>query len=185
MPDQDDPRLYRTNSPHIILEIVDPETGRPIAEPGRIGRIVATNLLRRLMPVIRYPVGDLAEWADPRRGRLRLLGRSSDHARVGTAKISFVVLDSRLTEVMDSKEPPLMQIVLRRHHAKDELLVRVAAQVDDPAAAPARCTSACRAATLPTATTSQETDPPRGGGMDDRRPAAAQPPHQQGRAGHR
>ncbi|WP_370418862.1 phenylacetate--CoA ligase family protein [Streptomyces sp. QH1-20] len=134
VPDQDDPRLYRTNSPHTILEIVDPDTGRPISEPGRTGRVVATNLLRRLMPVIRYPVGDLAEWSDPHRGLLRLLGRSSDHARVGTAKISFVVLNSHLTEIMDSKEPPLMQIVLRRHHAKDELLVRVAAQVDDPAA---------------------------------------------------
>ncbi len=61
VPDQDDPRLYQTNSPHTILEIADPDTGRPLSEPGRTGRILATNLLRRLMPVIRYPVGDLAQ----------------------------------------------------------------------------------------------------------------------------
>ncbi|GGR02320.1 hypothetical protein [Streptomyces netropsis] len=133
VPDQDDPRLYRTNSPHTTLEIADPDTGRPIFEPGRTGRIVATNLLRRLMPVIRYPVGDLAQWADPHRGLLRLLGRSSDHARVGTAKISFAVLNSHLTEILGGQEPPPMQIVLRRHHTKDELLLRVAAQVTDPA----------------------------------------------------
>ncbi|MFI9237215.1 hypothetical protein [Streptomyces sp. NPDC053079] len=42
-----------------------------MSELGRTGRILATNLLRRLMPVIRYPVGDLARLADPRRGHLR------------------------------------------------------------------------------------------------------------------
>ncbi|MGH3772144.1 MAG: phenylacetate--CoA ligase family protein [Pseudonocardiaceae bacterium] len=133
IPDQDDLRLYRANSPHTILEIVDPDTGRPITEPERPGRVLATNLLRRLMPVIRYPVGDLAQWTDPQRRQLRLLGRSSDRARVGTAKVCLDTLHNHLTEVIGGQELPATQIVLRHHHAKDELLVRVAARVSSPA----------------------------------------------------
>ncbi|WP_399919901.1 phenylacetate--CoA ligase family protein [Streptomyces kanamyceticus] len=134
VPGQDDARLYQANTPYTILEITDPDTSLPITEPGRTGLVVATNLLRRLMPVIRYPVGDLAQWTDPHRGRLRLLGRSSGHARIGTAKISLTALHAHLAEITGGQEPPAAQIILRHRDAKDELLVRVAARVPDPAA---------------------------------------------------
>ena len=40
------------------VEILDPRTDQPLP-PGRVGKIVVTNLQRRLMPMIRYDVGDL------------------------------------------------------------------------------------------------------------------------------
>lgn len=72
-----------------ILEIIDDE-GQVINEVGVEGRIVVTNLKRRLMPVIRYPVGDQGIWVDtadtPWR-RFKLLGRSDAGARVGPMTI--------------------------------------------------------------------------------------------------
>lgn len=41
----------------ILLEIIDPQTGTPLAE-GETGEIVLTTLRRRAMPLIRYRTGD-------------------------------------------------------------------------------------------------------------------------------
>ena len=75
---------YHVASDAVILEIVDGE-GRP----ARRGRVVCTVLWRRAVPLIRYEVGDLAEWADspcgcgspfPRLGTLH--GRRQDMVRL-------------------------------------------------------------------------------------------------------
>lgn len=72
------------------VEIVSPETGRPVA-PGATGEIVATNLIRRWMPVIRYRTGDLGRWlAKPcpcghPAPLFALLGRCDDRLNVGGA----------------------------------------------------------------------------------------------------
>jgi phenylacetate-CoA ligase len=49
------------NAEHTLVEIVDDE-GQPAA-PGTIGRVLVTDLLNKGMPLIRYEVGDLSEWA--------------------------------------------------------------------------------------------------------------------------
>ncbi len=51
-------KAYHLRDEDLLLEIVDPETGRP-AEPGNYGEIVITTLRRRGMPLIRYRTGDL------------------------------------------------------------------------------------------------------------------------------
>jgi len=65
-----------------IVEIIDPETSEPITELGKPGLLIYTNLTRKLMPIIRYPVGDMACWVD-RDGRFKLKGRSDIGARIG------------------------------------------------------------------------------------------------------
>ncbi len=73
------------------VEILD-EDGNPCG-PGQIGRIVVTNLQRRLMPTIRYEVGDLGRWIEcscpcGRKTRLfELLGRSDDVLIIGGGNI--------------------------------------------------------------------------------------------------
>lgn len=129
---QDDQRLYRAHTAQVIVEIIDSDTGEPVTRPGRPGRVVVTSLLRRLMPVIRYPVGDMAEWSDTGPGHLRLLGRSSGHARIGTARLDLDVLLSHIYDIIEEPEPPSVQIVFRHHQGKDQLVARIAANVPDP-----------------------------------------------------
>ena len=49
---------YHVNAEHVIVEIVD-ESGWPVA-PGKLGRVLVTTLHNRLMPLIRYEIGDYA-----------------------------------------------------------------------------------------------------------------------------
>ncbi len=81
---------HRVMDGFAIIEIIDAETGEPIKETDKEGLMVATNLTRKLMPIIRYPVGDNAMWKEeeniPNR-KFVLLGRSESGARVGPATV--------------------------------------------------------------------------------------------------
>ena len=73
------------------VEILRPN-GRP-AGRGETGEIIATNLLRRWMPVIRYRTGDLGRWlpgpcpCGHPAPRFVLLGRCDDRINVGGAHL--------------------------------------------------------------------------------------------------
>lgn len=129
--DTDDTRLHRV-FPGRVLEILCPETGTPITEPGRAGRIALTDLRRRLQPVVRYPTGDLAEWVDPERGLFRLLGRSEEGARVGPVTVYLDDLRGVVEQACGGRLVTGVQVVLRRHGGKDELVLRVAGELGDP-----------------------------------------------------
>lgn len=69
---------------HVLVEIVDPETGK-VLNPGEIGEVVVSCLLRFDTPLIRYRTQDLG-YLDPKPcqcgvplQRLHLLGRAKDH----------------------------------------------------------------------------------------------------------
>lgn len=69
---------YRTDSALTILEIIDPTTKKPIEEANKPGILVATNLTKILVPIIRYPVGDMAMWIEPKGAKnrkVKLMGR--------------------------------------------------------------------------------------------------------------
>lgn len=55
---QRDLPLYYVLSPHVVVELLD-EAGQPV-RPGDVGRVVATRLDARAMPLVRYDLGDLA-----------------------------------------------------------------------------------------------------------------------------
>ncbi|WP_085707570.1 phenylacetate--CoA ligase family protein [Pseudomonas sp. B35(2017)] len=83
---------HRTPDGHSLLEILDEETGEAIEACNRPGRLVVTNLTRRLMPLIRYPVGDRACWREPPgtpQRKFALTGRSSDSQRVRVGILSL------------------------------------------------------------------------------------------------
>ena len=70
-----------------LIEILDEETGLPIEAAGQPGFVVSTNLVRRLMPLLRYPTGDRAQWMESpgtAERKFLLLGRSDEAARVGS-----------------------------------------------------------------------------------------------------
>ncbi len=126
-----DPRVHRAFTPHSIVEILDETTGEPIHEAGRPGRVVVTQLYRRLMPVIRYPAGDRAEWVDPGAGHFRILGRAEEGVRVGPvslysedalAAVAAADTDGRVTGA---------QLVVRRWDGRDGLVLRLATAPGD------------------------------------------------------
>ena len=50
-------------SPVTLMEIVD-ENGKPCG-PGKPGRVLITSMQSYAMPLIRYEIGDIAEWDEP------------------------------------------------------------------------------------------------------------------------
>lgn len=120
----DDPRVFRSFVDSSVLEIVDVETGEVITEPGRPGRLLQTDLTRRLQPMIRYPVGDMAEWVDVEDGIFRLLGRADEGARVGPVTLHLDHLRAAVDRA--GVVHTGVQIVIRRVDARDQLVLRVA-----------------------------------------------------------
>lgn len=113
---------------HQLVEIVEPGTGRPVA-PGTIGEVLVTNLDRRLMPLIRYRIGDLARWmpepcacgrAMP---RIELMGRSDDQAWIGDVLLRYSDVRAAVGRVPGLNS--MAQIVLEREAAGDALTIRV------------------------------------------------------------
>lgn len=52
---------YHVREADLYIEIVDPETGKPV-KVGEVGEIVFTTLTRKGMPFIRYRTGDFSRW---------------------------------------------------------------------------------------------------------------------------
>lgn len=46
---------------HFLVEILDPETGRPVPD-GELGELTLTTLTKRAMPLLRYRTGDLTRF---------------------------------------------------------------------------------------------------------------------------
>lgn len=117
------------NEDHFLCEVVDPQTGEPVAE-GQVGEMVITTLTKEAVPVFRYRTRDLT-WLMPEpcicgRTSLRMgkvLGRTDDMliirgVNVFPSQIEEVLLDIKGTQ-------PHYQIVVDRKGALDVLEVRV------------------------------------------------------------
>jgi phenylacetate-CoA ligase len=50
--------------PFYLVEIEDPETGEPITEPGREGKMIITALEQHAKPCVRFDSKDIIRWAD-------------------------------------------------------------------------------------------------------------------------
>jgi phenylacetate-CoA ligase len=91
---------------HYLAEIVDPDTGVPITEPGVPGELVVTTLRREASPMLRWRTRDLTAWAPDSRdcpcGRRAhpkiswISGRGDDMIKVRGA----LVLPSQVEEII-------------------------------------------------------------------------------------
>lgn len=117
---------YHITQGHILVEIVDPKTGK-VLEPGEIGEIVVSCLLRYDTPILRYRTQDLGyidtEPCDcgVRMPRIVLRGRLVDQMMIRGIAFSPFYLEEflmRLPEVGN-----WFQFVLD-HANPDELLIR-------------------------------------------------------------
>jgi phenylacetate-CoA ligase len=111
-----------------LLEIVDEDSGEVIHEQGRPGKILITNLTRRLMPIIRYPAGDRAMWIEPETSADRkflLLGRSSEAARVGPMSLYVKDIHDILSPFWERLAIVNFQICIEHRDKKDSLVIRI------------------------------------------------------------
>jgi len=126
------PNEHRVFGAETHFEILDEETGEPIHEEGRPGKVVITELTRRLMPIIRYPAGDLAEWVEPAGGldrKFRILGRSEEGARIGPMTLYLEDVRKILGKLSELGIIDF-QVVVTHDDRRDRLTLRLA--VSDP-----------------------------------------------------
>lgn len=98
---------YHLRDADLLVEIVDPATGRTMPD-GVSGEVVVTTLTRRAMPLIRYRTGDLARFLPdycPCGSCLRRLGkvtgRRSNSAVLGATRLCLAALDEALFAIPD------------------------------------------------------------------------------------
>tara|TARA_R110000868_G_scaffold117600_3_gene312228 strand:+ start:23465 stop:24643 length:1179 start_codon:yes stop_codon:yes gene_type:complete len=111
--------------PQTMMQIVD-EDDALIEEKGKAGRLVMTNLSRELMPIIRYPVGDLAKWIEPGKS-FEILGRAQEGARIGPVTVSR---DDVASVFQALKTSQAFQIVVKREFNMDLLIIRYTDEID-------------------------------------------------------
>jgi phenylacetate-CoA ligase len=118
-----------------FMEILDPALEEPVSE-GAIGQIVVTNLQRRLMPTLRYAIGDQGRWLSGvcpcgrRTRRFELLGRTDEVLNIGgAAKLVPDVVAAAVHATPGLSEH--FQMVARMAGHLDQLLVRVERQPGD------------------------------------------------------
>lgn len=127
---------HRVMDSHTCIEIVDEDTGKPVAEQDRQGLIVATNLTRKRMPIIRYPIGDYGMWLEPVQAANRkfvLLGRSEAGARVGPATVYVSDIACILENFSREIRVDNFQLIINHDHGLDRLTLLLC--VEQPAAA--------------------------------------------------
>lgn len=77
---------HRVLSDLTLLELIDPDTGEVITEMHKPGIVYITSLFKTLIPLIRYPAGDMGEYTEPEGvpdRKFKILGRSDVAARAG------------------------------------------------------------------------------------------------------
>tara|TARA_R100000656_G_scaffold110344_2_gene82366 strand:+ start:84 stop:1262 length:1179 start_codon:yes stop_codon:yes gene_type:complete len=111
--------------PQTIMQIVD-DNDSLIEEPNKVGRLIMTNLARELMPIIRYPVGDLAKWIEPGKS-FEILGRAQEGARIGPVTVNRDDVAGVFTAL---KSNQAFQIVVKREFNMDLLIIRYTDEID-------------------------------------------------------
>ena len=119
-------RLHRVNHPFVELEICpDSADTVPTTKPMVPGRLIVTNISRRLQPVIRYPCGDRAEWVDQTKGLFRVLGRHNESARIGPVSLDVSHVHDIIDQALPSAHIAGVQLVLTRVNSLDSLTIRI------------------------------------------------------------
>lgn len=114
---------------HFYPEIIDPETGQPVAD-GEEGELVFTTLTKQALPVIRYRTRDLTRLLPPTARSMRrmgkIVGRSDDMLIIRGVNL----FPSQVEELVlqHGALGGQYQLVVTRDGALDELEVRVELQ---------------------------------------------------------
>jgi phenylacetate-CoA ligase len=125
--------VFHAHDDQTYLEIVDEDSGRA-CEAGQVGMLYATAFPRRVMPIVRYRVGDRAKWlGEPCScGRttplFRLLGRGDDVLRVGYDSVDYGAIQTIVSEV--GGLTGTVQMEKKRVEGRDRLFIRVECELE-------------------------------------------------------
>jgi phenylacetate-CoA ligase len=127
------------NEDHFLVEVVDPESGEPLAD-GEVGELVFTTLTKEALPFLRYRTGDLASVTRETCacGRTfarmsRVVGRTDDMLIIRGVNVFPSEIERVLLAIPELA--PHYQLVVERPGHLDELTVEVEGSVE---AAPVR-----------------------------------------------
>ena len=121
---------------HFLFEIIDPDTGQPVAE-GEAGELVITTLTKQALPMLRYRTRDITRITTARCecGRthariLRITGRNDDMLIIRGVN----VYPSQIEAVLVGRPQlaPHYQLVVQRQGVLDEVQIEVEAQPGVP-----------------------------------------------------
>ena len=120
--------IHHVLSGHVWMDILDRQSLRPV-DPGEIGEIVVTSLTPRLVPLVRYRIGDLGRVVlEPcacgrRSPRIELLGRADDGVIVGGLFLAFASFQTVVERFGTYAATP--QLELSQIDGRDHLVVRI------------------------------------------------------------
>ncbi|KAM5473109.1 putative NRPS-like protein biosynthetic cluster [Microsporum audouinii] len=117
--------VYKVGYPAVILEILA-DDGTAIKEAGVRGNVVVTQLIRRLQPIIRYPVGDVAEWVDYSAQTLKYCGRASIAVKIATTFLDLPLMKTAVARAINESVTGRFQCIVRREHSQYVLVFRLA-----------------------------------------------------------
>jgi len=116
---------------HFYPEIIDPETGMPVAE-GELGELVFTSLTKEALPIIRYRTRDLTRLlpgtARTMRRMEKITGRSDDMMIVRGVNVFPTQIEELILK--RAELAPHYVCVLTRDGPLDELTVAVEVRAD-------------------------------------------------------
>ena len=117
---------HRVMSDLCKMELVDQDTGEVITEMNRPGVIYITCLFKTLIPLIRYPAGDMGEYTEPEGPadrKFKILGRSNVAARAGYVTLYPYDIGNVLTKC--GIEYYSYQIIVE-HDIRDQFTFKIA-----------------------------------------------------------
>ncbi|KAI1465857.1 uncharacterized protein F4812DRAFT_461544 [Daldinia caldariorum] len=117
--------IYRVSSCVAVLEIVA-DDGVAIKEPGIKGNVVITHLVRRLQPLIRFPVGDVAEWLDYNARIFRYCSQAPTKIKIANTTLDCSTLKDIIRGVTETDVSGRFQCVLRVQDGRQKLVLRLA-----------------------------------------------------------
>src|SRR5512147_495817 len=119
---------------HFIFEIIDPDTGKPVAE-GQQGELVITTLTKEALPMLRYRTRDITRITTERCGcgrshlRIRrITGRNDDMLIIRGVNVYPSQIEAVLVGMPEIA--PHYQLVVERRGSLDHVTVEVEAAPD-------------------------------------------------------
>ena len=117
--------------PFYLIELEDTETGEPITEPGKEGKMIITALEQQAKPCIRFDSKDIVRWADyqcdcGRTFRIvdgGIIGRADDITKVKGVLLAPTAIEDVVRSIPDLGNE--YEVVVSKRGDLDDILLKV------------------------------------------------------------